>query len=262
MKAKTGGVFEWSGTQISIQRGCEINCRYCYAKFDCCKRAKKCTTEEWPVPVIDQKKVDAKYPRYKDQPVMFPSRHDITELNINECLVVLKKLLEAGNQVVIVSKPHWNIVPLLCETLLDFQRLITFRFTIGSTDDAVLKFWEPGAAGFAERLACLQYACNKGYQTSVSCEPYLDRLVYLVYEATIEFVNESFWIGKLKNFNSRVDTSEISPTEYDMFVSPLLAASTDEAVKAIYDTMKDKPLIRWKDSIRKIIGVGAETKNG
>jgi DNA repair photolyase len=255
-----GGVHEWSGTQINIQRGCENNCRYCYARFDAVKRHKKCTEFEWPMPIINQKLVDAKYPKYPadKQPIMFPSRHDITQLNISECICVLKKLLDAGNSVLIVSKPRWAVVPQMAEILLDYKNQITFRFTIGSTSDETLKFWEPNAPGFAERLACLQYCANKGYQTSVSCEPYLDGLVHLVYEATKEFVTESFWVGKLKNFKSRVDLFHIMPAKMKEFVEPLLAASTKEAVRAIYNMLKDKPLVRWKDSIRKII---PEAKN-
>lgn len=250
-----GGYYEYGGTQLSIQRGCEINCRYCYAKFDAVKRWKRCTAFEWPMPIINQAQVDAKYPEHLDQPVMFPARHDITQLNVSECGTVIKRLLEAGNEVTIVSKPRLCIIKYLAEAFSDYRDKIIFRFTIGSAFDAALKFWEPQGSSFQERLACLQYCFNSGYKTSVSCEPYLDGLVYLVYEAAIGFVNESFWIGRLKNFNSRVDISEISQSDYGQFVKPMLDASTDEAVRVIYDTMKDKPMIQWKDSIRKVMGV-------
>jgi DNA repair photolyase len=215
------------------------------------------------MPIINQKKVDKKYPLYKDkavhggfryaQPVMFSDRHDITELNISECLCVIKKLLDKDNWLVIVTKPRWRVIPLMCETLRDYQRHIIFRFTIGSVNDEVLKFWEPGASGFSERLACLQYAYKCGYHTSVSCEPYLDGFVEHIYLATAEFVDESFWIGTLRNFDSRVNVENMSSDEYRRFVEPLLAASKPEVVRAIYDSMKNKPLVRWKDSIRKII---------
>ena len=250
-----GGYYEYGGDHISIQRGCEINCRYCYAKWEACKRWKQCTEFEWPMPIINQQKIDAKYLLFEDQPIMFPSRHDITTSNMSECIIVLKKLLEKGNRVVIVSKPHWNVIPCMAEALRDWQKQITFRFTIGSVDDKTLEFWEPGAAGFEERLRCLQYCFNLGYSTSVSCEPYLDGLPYLVYETTIEFINESFWLGKMNKFESRVDQSKISQSEQVDFVKPLLRASTKDAVRAIYGLMKDRPLMKFKDSIRKIVGI-------
>ncbi|HBE02413.1 MAG TPA: hypothetical protein DC049_08040 [Spirochaetia bacterium] len=251
-----GGYFEW-GSPLSIQRGCNNGCLYCYARWNACHRHKLCTEVEWNErPMVDLKAVDKKkYRKLPDdkQPIMFPATHDITINNINECMVVLKKLLDKGNRVVIVSKPHWNVVPFMAEALLDYKEQIIFRFTIGSIDDATLKFWEPNAAGFEERLRCLQYCFCKGYKTSVSCEPLLDRLTTHVYEGVKEFVNESFWIGILKNFNSRVDKTEISIIDHERFVRPMLAASTPGAVRAIFNLMKDKPLVRWKDSIRKIV---------
>jgi len=36
--------------------------------------------------------------------VMFPSSHDITPTNLAGCLTVLKKLLEVGNEVLIVNR--------------------------------------------------------------------------------------------------------------------------------------------------------------
>jgi DNA repair photolyase len=251
-----GGYYEF-GRPLSIQRGCENNCRYCYAKHDCIFRHKRCQINEWIRPFVNQKLVDKRYGKYL-KPIMFPSTHDITELNMSECVIVIKKLLAKGNTITIVSKPRWTVIPLIAEALIDWKEQITFRFTIGSTHDETLRFWEPGASGFEERLRCLQYCFCKGYKTSVNCEPYLDGLVHLVYEATAEFVNESFWIGVMKKFKPRVDRKAISRTDWNDFVRPMLAASTDKAVQAIYDTMKDKPFVVFKDSVRKIIGLEAK----
>lgn len=251
MENKKGGYYEF-GRPLSIQRGCENNCRYCYARYDSVYRHKICQAFEWTMPIVNQKLVDKRYGKYK-KPIMFPSTHDITELNISECVVVIKKLLEKGNNITIVSKPRWTVISLMAEALLDWKEQITFRFTIGSTSDDALKFWEPGASGFEERLRCLQYCFCKGYKTSVNCEPYLDGLVHLVYEATAEFVNESFWIGAMKKFKPRVDRKEISRKNWNNFVRPMLAASTNEAVQAIYHTMKDKLFVVFKDSMRKAV---------
>jgi DNA repair photolyase len=101
MKSK-GGYYEYGGDHISIQRGCENGCRYCYARFNACHRAKICTEFAWAMPIVNQKLIDKKYRKRKEQPLMFPRNHDITDCNISECIIVLKKLLKAGNQVVIV----------------------------------------------------------------------------------------------------------------------------------------------------------------
>ena len=130
------------------------------------------------------------------------------------------------------------------------------RFTIGSTNDKVLSFWEPGAPNFNERLSCLQYAFNKGYRTSVSCEPYLDGFVVHTYEACAPYITDSFWIGMLRNWNSRV-------REPKPFPSPIEKKIFDRThnaqkvifVKALYSCLNGLPYIKWKDSIREIMGI-------
>ena len=250
-KARSG-TREWASDTVNIQLGCENGCRYCYARCMMVKWLKRCTAEQWLEPVINQEKVDRGYPRYKGV-VMFPSTHDITPLNISECLCVLDKLLDAGNQVLIVSKPRWSVIPLICESLAQWKKQVTFRFTIGSTDSRVLRFWEPNAPDFQERYACLKYAYHKGYATSVSCEPYLDQWPNHVYAATEECVTDKIWVGMLRDFGNRVVMDGVSPMQEARFVRPLKALQNPLIVKAMYATMKDLPKIMWKDSIRKVI---------
>jgi hypothetical protein len=129
-----------------------------------------------------------------------------------------------------------------------------FRFTIGSMDDAVLNFWEPGASNFAERLSCLEYAFHKGFRTSVSCEPYLDPYVVYTYTACMPFITDSFWVGMLRYFERRVDLTGATPEQIEKFVKPLKAAQGLDVVKGIHQLLDGQPFIQWKDSIRKAIG--------
>lgn len=252
MNNKKTGTKEWAEDNVNIQRGCEHGCRYCYAR-EFAVRFHRCTIGQWLLPVIDNAKVDKNYGKHKGI-VMFPSAHDITPRNLSECLCVLRKLLDAGNQVLIVSKPHWPCITLICETLMEYRSQIMFRFTIGSKDDEVLSFWEPNAPGFKERLACLRYAHNCRYYTSVSCEPYLDNNVVDLFLAVKPWTTHSFWVGKLRDFNSRVDMFDITSEQKERFVKPLKAAQTDEAVREIYNQLAVERLVKWKDSIRKVIG--------
>lgn len=248
MAKKKTGTREWSDDSVNIQRGCEHDCRYCYARYAAVTWYKRCTREQWREPVINNKKVDCHYGKRKGV-VMFPTTHDITPRNISEYLCVLRKLLDAGNQVLIVSKPHWSCIASICDHYYQYWGQIEFRFTIGSANDEVLRFWEPGAPGFAERLACLEYAHRCGYKTSVSCEPYLDGCVATTMEKVTPYLAGSFWIGTLREFDKRVDR-----TNGEARIRLLKAAQTDDAVKALYAQLKDHPLVRWKDSIREIIG--------
>jgi hypothetical protein len=273
MKSKTG-TKEWAEINCNIQMGCEHGCRYCYARHNAVHRFRICKAEDWIKPVINRKEVEKNYAIHNTQNailIMFPSTHDITPSNLGDCLIVLNKLLVAGNNVLIVSKPHWECITAICDAFKpqtpdprpqtpdprpqtpDYRPQIEFRFSIGSASDDVLKFWEPGAPSFEERIGCLSYAFNSGYKTSVSCEPYLDAWPAHVYQACIDHVTESIWFGKLRHFGQRVDTTKIDPENYKKYVAPMKLLLSDKFVMALYQLMKDWPLVKWKDSIREVI---------
>lgn len=252
MATKKTGTREWAQTTVNIQRGCEHNCRYCYAR-EMAVRFKKCTAEQWAQPVIHPAQVHLKKYRKREGVVMFPSTHDITLHNIDECLVVLKKLLLAGNNVLIVTKPSWGAVRQLCQKLVMHKSQITLRFTIGSTSDEVLGFWEPGAPDFLQRSRCLEYAYDMGYTTSVSAEPYLDDQVEYLYERLAPYVTQHFWIGKLRHLNKRVNMMELTAGQIVEYIQPLQAAQTDEKVLNLYRRLNGKPHVKWKDSIREVV---------
>lgn len=252
MKHKTG-VQEWAQRSLNIQRGCEHSCRYCFARFNAVTRFKQCNAEQWKFPCIDNKKVDKDYRTHYEGVTMFPTTHDITPANLSQCMCVLRKQLDLGNKMLIVSKPHWDCITVICEAFKEYQHLIEFRFSIGSTEDDILKFWEPGAPGFDERLSCLKYAFHAGYKTSVSCEPYLDPHPAYTYEACRDFITDSFWIGKLRHFKSRVNLSGAKPGELKRYAVPLTDALADSFVKQMFAVLDGKPLIKWKDSIRDVM---------
>jgi len=249
---KKTGTQEWAETTLNIARGCEHNCKYCYARHMLVDRFKTIKPQDWTHMQVNQKVVDAPQGK-KLGTIMIPSSHDITPSILPEFLCVLRKLLDAGNQVLIVSKPHWQCITLICEAYQEFKEQIMFRFTIGSMDDDILSFWEPNAPNFSERLTCLQYAFYKGYKTSVSCEPYLDPYVIYTYTACKPYITDSFWIGKLRGFNSRVNLDGVTDEQRLKFVDTLKAAQSDPVVKSFYRLLDGQPYIQWKDSIREVV---------
>ena len=184
---------------------------------------------------------------------MMPSSHDITPEILPEFMIVLKKLLRSGNNVLIVSKPHIDCIKVICNQCADHTSQIMFRFTIGSTKSLTLAFWEPYAPGFDERLECLKHAFSKGFQTSVSCEPYLDAYVARTYTACRPYITDSFWVGKLRGFNTRVKLKNTNQQDIKRYVDTLKQAQSDSIVRVMYSLLKDEPFIRWKDSIRDVI---------
>lgn len=253
MTSKKTGFRQWSKSSRNIQLGCEHGCRYCSARYDATTRFHRCTAGQWLDPKIDQQKVDKGYHKKEDGVIAYPTTHDITLRNLGEYLCVLHKLLDAGNRVLITTKAHWQAVTVICESCIKQKSQVSFMFTIGSTNNKTLQFWEPNAPSFEERLGCLQYAYHKGYETSVSCEPYLDGWPLHVYEATMDYITGSFWLGKLNQFERRVNLEGVTADQIMQYVQPLRILTDDAHVLALVQTFKDRPKVRFKDSIEKVI---------
>ncbi len=255
MAKKKTGTKEWAVSNVNIQLGCENGCRYCYARDNAVGFRKWCTAEQWLDPVIVMSRVTRSYLK-REGVVMYPSTHDVTERNLSESVCVLRKLLKAGNKVLLVSKPNIGCIANICEEFQKYRKQLVFRFTIGSLDDYVLKFWEPNAPAFGERKQCLKYAWSQKYQTSVSCEPFLDcevGKIVALFEQLKPYVTNSFWIGKLRHFTKRVVLEGATDDDRERFVEPLKAAQSDEFILGLCQRMNREPLILWKDSIREVI---------
>ena len=227
---KAHGTQEWSVKTINCCTGCSHDCRYCYAK-GMAVRFKQLTESQWPLERVRPKDVTMLHKKYNGQ-VMFPSSHDITPNNLDACLKVMKNLLDAGNRVLVVSKPHLVCIKEICELFESFKNRILFRFTIGACDDRVLSYWEPNAPGYDERKQCLIYAYESGFQTSVSVEPMLDAPnIDILISELLPYVTDAIWIGKMNHlgrFEKNADLAmkrAIVKVRYDQ---------TDCAIKSIY----------------------------
>ena len=80
-----------------------------------------------------------------------------------------------------------------------------FGVTLTCDNDADSLKNEPRAALWADRIAALKEAHNRGIHTWVSCEPVLDRdqTLHLI-ELTHEFV-DYFRVGKLNHYEAKID---------------------------------------------------------
>lgn len=166
------GTQEWAKYNENCIKGCSHDCKYCYAKSNAV-RFKRNTVEGWKNEEVNRNKLSHGFNR-RSGTFMFPTAHDITPEHLDECIYFLGNILKPGNDVLVVSKPHLECIGALCNQFPNYKDNILFRFTIGSADSAALKFWEPGAPDFLERLESLKHAFDLGYKTSVSCEPMLD----------------------------------------------------------------------------------------
>jgi len=248
------GTKEWSDYNVNCVSGCSHDCRYCYAKSMAIQYERK-TPDNWKDEVIRTSQLSKKFMKRKDgKRFMFPTTHDITPTNLSACIQKLTRLLAPGNEGIIVTKPHLDCVKALCDVFPMFKDQFIFRFTIGSSNSDTLKFWEPGAPDFDERLSSLKYAHLNGYQTSVSCEPMLDNNIQDVVEKVLPYVTETVWIGKPNMLKSRLSLNGHNDEETMARAEELLQSLSDPFIWDLYGKYKDDPKIRWKDSIKKVVG--------
>lgn len=263
------GTKEWSTDSVNVCCGCSHDCLYCYAKAQMCRFGRK-TPDSWATEELNQKKIKRRYPKY-DGTVMIPTTHDITPGTIEAVSSVVYKLLAAGNQVLIVSKPRPDIIETLCHNMQSWEHNsrsnVLFRFTIGSYLDETLKFWEPGAPCFADRLASLAWCHEHGWKTSVSCEPMLeniDRMIELV--AMLEpAVTDAVWLGKMNQIRGRLTTNGCdlsSNPELAIRVADIERWQTIGQMGVLYERLKGNPKVKWKESIKRDVGIPLATEAG
>jgi DNA repair photolyase len=192
--------------------------------------------------------------------VMFPSTHDIRPEHLERNMEFLQHILDKGNVVTIVSKPHLVCIKAICEKFEAYKDKLILRFTIGTANVKALKYFEPNAPSFEERLDCLKWAFQEGFSTSISCEPMLDNNIDAVLNEVFPYVNETIWIGKanelLERKNGKKGRLEING-HYDPITikvaKRLIAWQSDENILQLYEKYKDDPKIWWKLEIRDVL---------
>ena len=244
----TLGTKEWADSNVNCYYGCSNNCRYCYAK-KMAIRFKRKTEETWKTMEPNQKAIEKGYSKRKGR-IMFPTSHDITPESLSGSLIVLKKLLDSNNEVLITTKPNLTCIKFICNGFYKKKDLIQFRFTITSIDNELLSFWEPNAPLFEERLESLIHAYDKGYKTSISIEPFLDKDPFILVEKLIPYVTESIWIGKMNYIHFK----NVSSRDYIYYIQ-IKKINEKENLNRIIERTKEyvKFNIKIKDSIYNLI---------
>jgi len=240
----TLGTKEWADSNVNCFFGCSNDCRYCYAK-KMAIRFKRKTEETWKFMEPNQKAIEKGYSKRKGR-IMFPTSHDITMESLNGCLQVLKKLLDADNEILITTKPNLSIIKIICNEFYKKKHSIQFRFTITSISNEKLAFWEPNAPSFEERLDSLIHAYKKSYKTSISIEPFLDEDPFTLVDKLIPYATESIWIGKM----NYIQVGDLLPEERLNFNLIRFINRKENLLKILKISKKyNNNLIKLKDSI-------------
>lgn len=253
------GTKEWAENNVNCCVGCTHDCVYCYGRGMALRFNRIGSPQDWAEERVRPEVVSKGWRKRRGR-IMFPTTHDITPNNLAACESVLVKMLEAGNEILIVTKPHLQCIRQLCRTLENYKDKVTFRFTIGVMDEGLRALWEPGVPSFTERLASLRHAYEAGFQTSVSCEPLLEpwnarKLV----DRLSPFVTDSIWIGKINHFGRHVRWKV--PADHPEFVR-LKEWQTAGKVKEVAKALEGLPLVKWKDSYKKVLGIERPHKAG
>lgn len=265
MPARKTGTREWADETRNLYAGCRNNCRYCYARANALQFGRIKSAAQW-IEMRENKSAqnngnrkrgNNQDPFYEPRRIMFPSTHDLFPEHLDVIIAALKSWLTPMNQVLLVTKPRYDVVKHLCAELQRYRKQIVFRFTIGSMNNDILSFWEPGAPTYDERYECLWMAYANGYETSVSCEPYLDNRIFDLVEAVSPLVTDTIWIGKMNRISRRVNTDGWSSKERS-FLHRVFDAQTNDFIKNLYRRLKDWPQVHWKDSIESVLGLPEE----
>lgn len=255
------GTKEWASKSVNTDSGCWHNCLYCYARSGAI-RFKRKTTDTWQFAETNEKALNKSYGKVEGQ-IMYPTTHDITPDNVVAYSIVLGKLLSAGNDVLIVSKPHVACIVSICEEFAMYKDKILFRFSITSTDNDVLKFWEPNAPCYEERVECLKYAYSNGFKTSVSAEPMIDMEPAKLADQLLPFITDAIWYGKLNQIKQHLAINGIKGGEILRRADELIKWQSDEKnILELYNRFKDNPKVKWKEKIKKVIGITIPTVPG
>lgn len=254
------GTYEWAESNANFINGCKHDCKYCYSKAMAVRFRRK-TPRNWKTEKIRKSSLKKKVNKTKGT-IMFPSSHDIHPDQLDYSIEFLGNLLKPGNRVLVVSKPHLECIQTICDEFEEYRDSILFRFTIGSSNTNTLKFWEPGAPSFEERLAALEWAHNKGFQTSISCEPMLDNDIDDVIEETIPYVTDAIWIGKANSLLRRLKVNGWDDYKTIDKANELINWQSDSNIIGLYRRYEDNPKIKWKESIKSVIGLTIPTQKG
>ncbi len=247
------GTYEWAVKNVNIVSGCSHNCKYCYSR-EIAIRFKRKTPETWKIEEELKSNGKEKIGKVEGQ-VMFPSSHDITPHNLNFSIITIREILEQNNNILIVSKPHLSCITKICKEFHQFKNNILFRFSIGSSNNTVIKFWELNAPLFEERLDCLKLAFEDGFKTSISCEPMLDNNIPDVIYQVSPYVTDAIWIGKINFLLRRLKMNGYTDSETFKKANKLLEWQKDSKIMDLYEKFRNNPKIKWKESIKKIVDI-------
>jgi hypothetical protein len=258
------GTREWADENFNTHYACKHGCRYCYAWNEAYRRRRD-YWEDWGEEMTRRPDWDKGW-RFRGEgyTIMYPTTHDILPEIRGDAFLAIGKMLDAGINVLVVTKPHLEVIEGLTERFRGRRSgspRLTLRLTIGTDDDRELSFWEPGAPPFAERLECLKLAHREGFRTSVSMEPFFPAAGCRgdpgapefagVVERLLPYVRGTLWIGKMNHLPGGTQRGEPLTERQRSKVESLERFYRWDNISGLLECFHSDPRVRWKESIKR-----------
>ncbi len=90
----------------------------------------------------------------------------------------------------------------------------------------------------------------------------LDDRIDRVVEAVHPFVTDSIWLGKSNRLRSILPQNCPNDAEAMRKGEQLMATQDDAAIQTLYARYQNDPKIKWKDSIKAVVGLDRPTSAG
>ena len=71
-----------------------------------------------------------------------------------------------------------------------------------------------------------------------------------LYDKLDPFISDSIWIGKMNHINSRANHRANADR-----IAAIKDGQTNEKIKVVYEALKDRPKIKWKESVKEVMGL-------
>ena len=92
-------------------------------------------------------------------------------------------------------------------------------------------------------------------------DPELDASIVDLVNATLPYITDAIWIGKMNNISRRVDMRGWGPVEMKL-LEVVKSVQDDDMVRLLYKAFKDNPKVKWKESMKKVLGIPISQQAG
>ena len=81
-------------------------------------------------------------------------------------------------------------------------------------------------------------------------------------EELLPYVTDSIWIGKANFLLKRLKTNGFNDAKTILRANELVASQSNENIKLLYSKLSKNNKIKWKESIKKVVGLKISTEKG